>query len=97
MHLMPMPTVLAAAGIAVCGALALAGQAAPAGAEAAHAIAMHGRPAMPDGFTAPDYANADAPQGGRMVQGVLGTFDSLNPFIVKGLPPRRSAATSSKA
>jgi peptide/nickel transport system substrate-binding protein len=32
------------------------------------------------------YANAEAPKGGRMVQGVLGTFDSLNPFIVKGLP-----------
>ena len=41
---------------------------------------------MGEGFVAPDYANADAPQGGRMVQGVLGTFDSLNPFIVKGLP-----------
>ncbi len=32
------------------------------------------------------YAKADAPKGGRLVQGVLGTFDSLNPLIVKGLP-----------
>ena len=32
------------------------------------------------------YVNPDAPKGGRLVQGVLGTFDSLNPFIVKGLP-----------
>jgi peptide/nickel transport system substrate-binding protein len=71
--------------LAVCGLFALLGSA-PAAAEAAHAIAMHGTPAMRDGFVAPDYANADAPQGGRMVQGVLGTFDSLNPFIVKGLP-----------
>ena len=71
--------------LAVCGMLALVG-ATPAAAEAAHAIAMHGTPAMREGFVAPDYANADAPQGGRMVQGVLGTFDSLNPFIVKGLP-----------
>jgi peptide/nickel transport system substrate-binding protein len=31
------------------------------------------------------YANPDAPKGGRMVQGVLGTFDSLNPFIVRGI------------
>ena len=31
------------------------------------------------------YANPDAPKGGRLVQGVLGTFDSLNPLIVKGL------------
>jgi peptide/nickel transport system substrate-binding protein len=71
--------------LAVCSMLALVGST-PAGAEAAHAIAMHGTPAMREGFVAPDYANADAPQGGRMVQGVLGTFDSLNPFIVKGLP-----------
>ena len=27
-----------------------------------------------------------APKGGRLVQGVLGTFDSLNPLIVNGLP-----------
>jgi len=82
-----LPTVRAAARmrLAVCGMLALVG-ATPAAAEAAHAIAMHGTPAMREGFVAPDYANADAPQGGRMVQGVLGTFDSLNPFIVKGLP-----------
>ncbi len=32
------------------------------------------------------YVNADAPKGGRLVHGVLGTFDSLNPFIVRGLP-----------
>ena len=28
-----------------------------------------------------------APKGGRFVQGVLGTFDSLNPLIVKGIAP----------
>ena len=85
MHL--MPTILAAAltRLAMCGMLVVAG-AAPVAAEATYAIAMHGAPAMREGFVAPDYANADAPQGGRMVQGVLGTFDSLNPFIVKGLP-----------
>ena len=46
---------------------------------------MHGAPALPRDFAVAPYANADAPKGGRMVQGVLGTFDSLNPFIVKGL------------
>ena len=30
------------------------------------------------------YADPNAPKGGRLVEGVLGTFDSLNPFIVKG-------------
>jgi peptide/nickel transport system substrate-binding protein len=50
-----------------------------------HAIAMHGEPAMPEGFASFPYVNPDAPKGGRRVQGVLGTFDSLNPLIVKGV------------
>ncbi len=55
-------------------------------AAAAHrAIAMHGEPAWPATFTHPAYANPGARKGGQLVQGVLGTFDSLNPFIVKGL------------
>jgi peptide/nickel transport system substrate-binding protein len=50
-----------------------------------YAIAMHGAPALPPDFTHMPYANPDAPKGGRLVQGILGTFDSLNPLIVKGL------------
>ena len=50
-----------------------------------HAIAMHGEPALPENFTHFPYANPDAPKGGRFTQGILGTFDSLNPFIIKGL------------
>jgi peptide/nickel transport system substrate-binding protein len=46
---------------------------------------MHGEPALAEGFTAARYVNPDAPKGGRLVEGVLGSFDSLNPFIVKGL------------
>ena len=34
------------------------------------------------------YADPAAPKGGRLVQGVLGTFDSLNPFIVRGIAPQ---------
>jgi peptide/nickel transport system substrate-binding protein len=49
------------------------------------AIAMHGTPAMPDGFDHFAYVNPDAPKGGRLVQGLPGTFDSLNPLIVKGV------------
>ena len=60
--------------------------AAPCTSNAKHAIAMHGEPALPPGFTAFRYVNPDPPKGGRLIQGVLGTFDSLNPFIVKGLP-----------
>ena len=43
------------------------------------------RPALPADFTHMPYANPDAPKGGRLVQGILGTFDSLNPLIVRGL------------
>jgi peptide/nickel transport system substrate-binding protein len=54
-------------------------------ADQSYAIAMHGAPALPAGFTHMPYANPDAPKGGRLVQGILGTFDSLNPLIVRGL------------
>ena len=40
---------------------------------------------MPEGLHPVRYADPAAPKGGRLVHGVLGTFDSLNPLIVKGL------------
>src|SRR5262249_51176286 len=72
-------------GVAIC-----CGWGRPSGAiagEASYAIAMHGAPAWPEDFGRLPYANPDAPKGGRLVQGILGTFDSLNPFIVKGIAP----------
>ena len=51
-----------------------------------HAIAMHGEPAWGPDFAYPSYANPAAVKGGQLTQGVLGAFDCLNPFIVKGLP-----------
>ncbi len=76
---------LGAARSALCGALALAAIY-PHAASAAYAIAMHGAPAMPQHFVALPYANPDAPQGGTLTEGVLGTFDSLNPLVVMGVP-----------
>ena len=55
-------------------------------AEPVRAIAMHGEPALPDGFTHFPYANPDAPKGGRLRQAVTGSFDTLNPHVVKGVP-----------
>ncbi len=52
-----------------------------------HAIAMHGKPDLPAGFTHFPYVNPDAPKAGRLNLGELGTFDSLNPFIVRGVAP----------
>jgi len=54
-------------------------------AEPRHAIAMHGEPALPANFSHFRYVNPDAPKGGRLIQGVLGTFESINPFIARGL------------
>src|SRR6201997_5753716 len=33
-----------------------------------------------------DYVNPDAPKGGAMRLFAIGTFDTLNPFVVKGVP-----------
>ena len=44
-------------------------------------------PSTPPGFQHFPYVNPDAPKGGRLVLGALGTFDSLNPFIIKGVTP----------
>ncbi len=50
-----------------------------------YAIAMHGAPALPADFSHLPYANPDAPKGGRLTWGLPGTFDSLNPLIVRGI------------
>lgn len=54
--------------------------------QAVHAIALHGEPKYGPDFKHVDYVNPDAPKGGNITVAVIGTFDSLNPYIVKGLP-----------
>ena len=46
-------------------------------------IAMHGTPALRAGFDHFPYANPDAPKGGKITYGVVGTFDGLNPFVIR--------------
>ena len=69
-----------AAVIAALAAMSSANAAPQAG------IAMHDAPKYGPAFTRFDYVNPDAPKGGSLRLGVLGSFDSLNPFIVKGAP-----------
>ena len=52
-----------------------------------HGIAMYGEPALPQDFAHLPHTNPDAPKGGRIVQGEVGSFDSLNPHILKGNTP----------
>jgi peptide/nickel transport system substrate-binding protein len=58
---------------------------APAMAEPVHAISMHGQPALPADFKNFPYVNPNVKKGGKVAYGVVGTFDSLNPFILKSM------------
>ena len=49
-----------------------------------HAIAMHGQPKYPAGFTHFDYTSLNAVKGSTLALGAQGSYDSLNPFIAKG-------------
>jgi peptide/nickel transport system substrate-binding protein len=50
-----------------------------------HGIAMHGQPALPPDYKHFSYVNPDVKKGGRITYGVVGTFDNLNPFILKSM------------
>ncbi|MCC6598507.1 MAG: ABC transporter substrate-binding protein [Alphaproteobacteria bacterium] len=51
-----------------------------------HGIALHGNLKYPADFKHLAYVNPDAPKGGTLKLNVIGSFDSLNPFIIKGSP-----------
>ncbi|MYZ50063.1 extracellular solute-binding protein [Propylenella binzhouense] len=48
------------------------------------AVSLIGTPKYGDDFRHYDYVNPDAPKGGTLNQVSVGTFDSFNPFIVRG-------------
>lgn len=50
-----------------------------------HAITLHGEPKYPAGFRHFDYVNPDAPKGGEVILAAIGTYDSLNPFVLRGV------------
>jgi microcin C transport system substrate-binding protein len=51
-----------------------------------HGISLYGDPLKyPAGFSHFDYINPDAPKGGTVKLSTIGTFDNLNPFILKGI------------
>lgn len=78
---------LNAAVLAVLGITeAPAGELAPEAVAASRAIAMHGAPKFSGDIAHFPYVNPEAPKGGRIVLGQTGSFDTLNPFIIKGEP-----------
>ncbi|AEM40742.1 extracellular solute-binding protein [Ketogulonicigenium vulgare] len=66
-------------------------------AEAQHGIAMYGAPALPADFTHLPYANPDAPTGGRVVTAEVGSFDSLNPYVLRGSVPWQLASLTGES
>lgn len=53
-------------------------------AEKKFGIAMHGAPKYTSDSTYLDYANPDAPKGGSIKMAAIGTFDTINPYSIKG-------------
>ena len=53
---------------------------------AAHALSMYGDLKYPAGFRHFQYVNPEAPKGGDVKLAAIGTFDTLNPFVLKGVP-----------
>ena len=56
----------------------------PVQAQPMHAIAMHGAPKYSADFQNFDYVNPNAPKGGVLRQATFGSFDTFNPFVIKG-------------
>ncbi|MFC0666373.1 extracellular solute-binding protein [Azotobacter chroococcum] len=77
----PLRSFLLAAGGSLLLGLAGLAQAAPQ-----HALTLYGEaPKYPADYRHFDYVEADAPKGGTLRQAGFGSFDSLNPFINKGV------------
>ena len=53
----------------------------------AHALALYDEPKYQKGFTHFDYVNPNAPKGGKITLPALGSFDTLNPYVLKGISP----------
>lgn len=69
---------------ALLGGPALAAE--PTEVPTVHGLALYGDPALPADFTHFPHANPDAPTGGSLVRSAIGSFDSTNPFIIRGTP-----------
>ncbi len=65
-------------------AISLAALPVLAGSKISHGDSLHGGLKYPADFKHFDYVNPDAPKGGTLRLSAVGTYDSLNPYILKG-------------
>lgn len=68
----------------LCGVMVLTLPAVAFSGEPKHGLSIFGDLKYPADFKHFDYASPDAIKGGSVVQSSLGSFDNLNPFILKG-------------
>jgi len=68
------------------GAVLLIAAAGVAKAVVTYGMSLYGELKYPADFTHFNYADPNAPKGGTMKLATIGTFDTLNPFIIKGVP-----------
>src|SRR3990167_7205842 len=61
-----------------------------AGVTVPFSLSLSDSPRSPPGFTHFDFVNPDAPKGGKVRLPGLGTFDTLNPYVLKGIPASES-------
>jgi microcin C transport system substrate-binding protein len=78
-HLLALPAALAT-GLAATPS----GRPGPDGVTRTHALSLLGEPALPRDFPHWPWVNPDAPKGGEIVLTALGSYDSLNSFILRG-------------
>jgi len=64
-----------------------------AGPAPTHGLSIHGDLKYGPGFPHFAYVNPAAPKGGSVRLAATGTFDNLNPFILKGVAPQGIGAT----
>ncbi len=69
----------------ICGLLWLCTPSLACAAAFTHALTLYEAPKYPPGFTHFDYVNPQAPKGGSVKLAESGTFDALNPYILKGV------------
>lgn len=80
--MMPLRALLLRTSGLLFSAIACYAQAAPQ-----HAVTLYNEaPKYPANFQHFDFVNPDAPKGGTFRMAGFGSFDSLNPFISKGVP-----------
>lgn len=72
--------------VLVIGALPAPSPGASTSTDAAHGFSMYGDLKYGPRFTHFDYVDPRAPKGGAVRLSAIGTFDTLNPFILKGVP-----------